>query len=354
VFELSKKPDAEIALERMERFWRQENEDRALLTIGVNSPYLPDTKTYKTERDRWLDFEYRVERAILEVERRTYIAETFPVFEPNLGPDIVSTLFGLNLEFEPSTSWGSPIVGSVEEILGIKPDFEADLWRKVVLLQQMGLEQGKGRWITLFTDLHPNIDVLSALMGPEALCIAIADDPELVAQCVAQVTGPCIEAYRRQIEPLQKAGLPIGCWMNAFSSLPTHAPQCDFSAMIGPTFFRENILPSIRLEMAEAHRNIYHLDGPSALHHLDALLELPEIDAIQWVYGAGNGPARKWEPVYRRILDAGKSTRVEAEDVEDIRYLAEQLGSRGVWFVANFGAPDKEMAERLVTMLSQK
>ena len=336
----------------MERFWTCENDDRPLLTIGVDLPPLPAGKTYATERERWLDFDYRVERALFEYDHKTFVAETFPVFEPNLGPDIVSTLFGLNLEFEPSTSWGSPTVESVEQILAIQPNFEAPLWKAVMRLQQMGLEAGKGRWITLFTDLHPNIDVLSALMGPEATCMAVADDPDLVAKGVRHVTAGCLEAYERQIEPLEREGLPIGCWMNAFSRVRTHAPQCDFSAMIGPHFFRQSILPSIREEMAKAERNIYHLDGPSALHHLDALLDVPEIDAIQWVYGAGNGPARKWRHVYRRILDDGKAIRIEAQDVEDIRCLSQEFGAKGVWFVANFSAPDPEAAERLLKLVS--
>lgn len=330
----------------------RENDDRALLTIGVDAPPIPETKQYRNERDRWLDFEYRVDRALLENARQSYVAETFPVFEPNLGPDIVSTIFGLGLEFEPSTSWGSPTVGSIDEILRIKPNFDSELWTAVTKLQQMGLDAGRGKWITLFTDLHPNIDVLSALIGPETLCLAIADDPEAVRSAVENVTPVCIEAYEQQVQPIVNENLPIGCWMRAFSRLKTHAPQCDFSAMVGPTFFREAILPSIRLEMARADRNIYHLDGPDALRHLDALLELPEIDAIQWVFGAGNGPARRWGHIYRRILDAGKAIRIEAEDVEDIRCLTEDLGRKGVWFVANFSAPDQEAAERLIRLLS--
>ena len=218
----------------------------------------------------------------------------------------------------------------------------------------MAIEVGKGRWITLFTDLHPNIDVLSALMGPEALCMAIADEPELVAKAVEHVTLTCLDAYNRQILPLLDEGLPVGCWMRALSITRTHAPQCDFSAMIGPDFFQSSVLPSIRAEMAEADRNIYHLDGPDALRHLDALLLVPEIDAIQWVYGAGNGPARRWQHVYERILGAGKGVRVEAEDFEDIRVLNEVLGPHGVWYVANFTAPDRESAEQILDVLSRR
>ncbi|MDR3688066.1 MAG: hypothetical protein P4L46_01715 [Fimbriimonas sp.] len=351
---LPSKPDAEVALDLMERWWLRENDERAILSIGIDTPPLPETKTYHTERERWLDFDYRVDRALAEVDRRTYFAETFPFFEPNLGPDIVSTLFGLDLEFHPDTSWGTPIVETVDQVLAIEPNFDAPLWAAVEKLQAMAIEAGRGRWITLFTDLHPNIDVPSALMGPQDLCMAIADDPELVEHAVKHVTKGCLAAYERQVAPLVAENLPIGCWMRALSRTRTHAPQCDFSAMVGPAYFERSILPSIREEMALAERNIYHLDGPDALRHLDALLDVPEIDAIQWVYGAGNGPARRWESVYRQILAAGKGVRVEAEDVEDIRVLDRALGPAGVWYVANFSAPDLEMAEKVLAILQTR
>lgn len=336
----------------MERWWLRENEDRALLTLSVEGP--PSRRPWiEDHRTRWLNFDEKVERAKEAAQNGTYIAETFPTFEPNLGPDIVSTLFGLDLQFASDTSWGSPILASVREILDTEPNFEAGLWPAVEALQRKGLEAGDGLWITLFTDLHPNMDVLSALVGPETVCLEIADDPETVQRALNHIQSGCIEAYRRQIAGIEARGLPIGCWMRAFSQERTHAPQCDFSAMIGPEFFREAVLPAIRAEMAEAGRNIYHLDGPRALQHLPALLETHEIDAIQWVYGAGNGPARRWVPVYRQILDSGKSIRVEAEDLEDIRELDRVLGPKGVWYCANFGAPDAAWAESVVQILSR-
>ena len=74
--------------------------------------------------------------------------------------------------------------------------------------------------------------------------------------------------------------------------------------------FREAILPSLRREIGHMKYSLFHLDGPGALKHLDALLELDELDAVQWVYGAGAGPAARWLDVYRRIQDAGKGLQI--------------------------------------------
>jgi hypothetical protein len=93
------------------------------------------------------------------------------------------------------------------------------------------------------------------------------------------------------------------------------------------------VLPGIKLEMTPLNRSIFHLDGPAALRHLDLLLELDDLHAVQWVQGAGNGPATQWIDVYRRCLDAGKSVQIIPEGGPDIALAClEALGPRGVWF----------------------
>lgn len=350
---LRRKPDADESLARMEAWWKGQNVDRPILSLYVASP-APAPRQYPNARAPWFDYEARLDDARWACARGTYVAETFPTFEPNLGPDILSTVFGLDLEFAEGTSWGAPTCETLEDVFGAieRASFDAPLWQEVEKLHARSVAEAEDLWIPLFTDLHPNADVISALMGPEAACIASFEEPEAFGRAIEALTPIFVEAYRRQVTPILEAGFPVGCWMRGFSTRPTHVPCCDFSAMIGPDAFREHVLPSIRAEMAVADRNIYHLDGPDALRHLDALLEVPEIDAIQWVYGAGHGPARRWTDVYRRILAAGKGVRVEAEDLEDIATLHPLLGPAGVWYVSYVGFRDEADAQELIRAVS--
>lgn len=97
--------------------------------------------------------------------------------------------------------------------------------------------------------------------------------------------------------------------------------------------FREAILPSLRREIGHMKYSLFHLDGPGALKHLDALLELDELDAVQWVYGAGAGPAARWLDVYRRIQDAGKGLQIVGYGgLDEFRAVAPYLTPQGVWF----------------------
>ena len=54
---------------------------------------------------------------------------------------------------------------------------------------------------------------------------------------------------------------------------------------------------------------IYHLDGIGELCHLDSVLSLPELNAVQWVYGEGKPGPMHWLDVYKKIRAAGKRVR---------------------------------------------
>ncbi len=76
--------------------------------------------------------------------------------------------------------------------------------------------------------------------------------------------------------------------------------------IISYKFSGDVFLPGIEAECQHLDASIYHLDGPNALQHLDSLLEVDELNAIQWVFGAVNGPASKWMDVYKKCQEAGK------------------------------------------------
>lgn len=99
-------------------------------------------------------------------------------------------------------------------------------------------------------------------------------------------------------------------------------------------------------------RCLYHLDGPQALRHLDALLEIDEIQAIQWVPGAGQDDWKKWIPVYRKIQDRGRSLQLVALPATDIGLLMENLRPEGVWISSMPGIATREDAEWAVRQLS--
>jgi hypothetical protein len=117
--------------------------------------------------------------------------------------------------------------------------------------------------------------------------------------------------------------------------------QNDFSCMVSPAMYREFFLDTITAECAHLDDLCYHLDGPDALGHLDALLEIDTLNAVQWVPGAGREDNRRWLPVLRKILEAGKGAILYA-GCDEALALIEELPHEGlILFVGQVESAEK-------------
>jgi len=332
--EIESRPDLEKVLQRFEAWWRREIIDRPPVTINVKPARRVSSpeKTHPTFRDRWFDVEYAFERFEAELEHAVFVGDTFPRFEPKLGPEICGTVFGCELEFSETTSWSMPSVGSCREILRIRPNLDNPYWSKIRRETEVSMERGAGRWLTAMPDLHTNGDLLASLRDPQNLCLDCADDLDSVRAACEHVTDFYPLMYDDIWNRIAPSGQPCTTWVPLLHAGRAYVTNCDFICMISTRMFEQAILPSILREMRFLERNIFHLDGPGALRHLDTLLALAELDGVQWVYGAGSGPAARWTHVYKRIQSAGKCIQLLCENLNDAQAVAEHLRPEGVWF----------------------
>lgn len=144
------------------------------------------------------------------------------------------------------------------------------------------------------------------------------------------VTRTYFEVYDDFYNLLKANGQAINCWLGYVSTKKWYVPSNDFSCMVSKAMFDDMFLPDIDAECKFYEASIYHLDGPGALQHLDSLLAIPELNAIQWVYGAGRGRATDWLHVYKKIQAAGRGMQIWAQ-VEEVDTLMENLRPQGVW-----------------------
>ncbi|MGQ9880715.1 MAG: hypothetical protein ACUVSV_07625 [Armatimonadota bacterium] len=356
--DLAWKPDFGKTVERFEAWWLGEVIDRPPVTLYVtpSRPYQGPVKEHRSLRERWMDVEYVVESAIAHLERHDFVGDSFPIYWPNLGPEITATLFGCELEFSEGTSWSKPVVHEPEDwyrILEMSPNFNNVYCQTIERMTDYAIQRCEGRYIVGITDLHGNYDILAALRDPQALCMDLIDCPDLVAQVGRHMVAAFVEAFERSYRKIAAAGFGCTTWLTAYHEGPCYVPSCDFWAMVSVQMAREYILPDVLSEMEPLERSIFHLDGPDALKHLPLLLEIPSLHAVQWVYGAGRGPAARWIEVYRQCLQAGKSVQVLAETSQDALEVLEQLGRKGVWLTVGEAFVSVEEAEAFLKMVAQ-
>ena len=333
---LAFKPNFLKTAERFEAWWQGEMVDRPPVTLSVKPRrrYTGPISSHASFRERWLDVEFVVESAIAEMERREYVGDSFPCFWPNVGPEISAAVYGCELDFSEDTSWSRPIIYEPDEwqrIIDRPPDLENVYWQKINRMTDYALEESGGRFLVGITDLHGNYDILAALRDPQALCMDLIDCPELVRRAGRTVADAFVKLFERSYQKILSAGLGCTTWCSMYHDGPAYVPSCDFWCLVSTEMAQDLILSDILREMEPLERSIFHLDGPQALKHLHLLLEVPQVNAVQWVYGAGNGPASRWTETYRSILQAGKSIQVIAEDAQDALNVLGELGPHGVW-----------------------
>jgi len=352
VFEL--KPDYEECKRRYDAFWEREIIDRPLVTFNLVKPEaelvpLPESRHASSE-ECWLDTEYQVAHAVARLTNRVYLGDTMPIAFPDLGPEVFSSFYGCPIHFgDYGTSWTDPIIDDWSEAGAVRLDWDSPYMHKLHEMTDGLLEAGAGRFITGMADWHPGGDHVAALRDPQQLAMDLLTHPDQVKRLLAQAEADYFAVYDVFYEKLRGAGLPVTTWLPLLSDTRYYVPSNDFSIIISRSMFEEFFLPGIANECRFLDHSIYHLDGPGALRHLDAILAIPELDALQWVPGAGNEGFSRWIWVYQRAQAAGKGIQVFCT-FDDCDAIIKSLAPKGL-FLTVTKVPNMEAAVEMLARL---
>lgn len=254
--------------------------------------------------------------------------------------------------FGETTAWSRPCIDDWERDAGCAV-FCADhpLFIKTLEFTKLLLEYGRGNFIVGLTDFHSGGDHLAALRDPERLALDLIDRPDEVKAKLKSSQQEYFAVYDVFYNMLHKAGMPITSWTALVHDGKFYIPSNDFSCMISREMFEEFFLPGIAEECRFYERSIYHLDGPGALRHLDSILQINELDAVQWVPGAGNEGYARWVWVYQKIQRAGKALELRIT-LDELPLVFETLEPEGVWFSHIKGISDRYTANEVIKRIT--
>lgn len=295
-------PQLEKSMKRIEAWYGHEIIDRPPVRFYQRKGASNDAAATTDQEDQWFDTEYQVESYLSAIEGKRFYGETFPVFEPNLGPNVYAAMHGGELRFGDETSWYDPIIEGPEDLGNIGFSRENRYFLKLDEMTRYALEQCRGKSLVAFPDLHPGVDCVEAWRGPARLCMDIYDQPDLIRSLLELGMEHFREVYDHFDSLLKEAGLPSVCWLQVPDYGTIHIPTNDFSAMTGTDFVTDFCIPVHTREMEGMSRNIFHLDGSGVARHLEELMKLPNLSAFHWAQGTGrSAPIMQWIPLLQRI-----------------------------------------------------
>lgn len=331
------KPDYEKSKARIDAFWDHEILDRPVVQIPLYKPAdermeLPLSKQSSPE-EKWLDIDYQVEWNLINLSNQLFLGDSMPVAWPNLGPNVFAAFYDFPLKFgENETNWSEPNIE--EPIQGTEFVFN---WgnpylHKTTQITESLLEIGKGKFITGMPDWHIGGDCLALLRGSKGLAADLITGPYQVKELLIQIDNDYRCVYEMFYKKLRDAEQPISTWVPLVSDEKFNIVSNDFSIMIGARMYREIFLDGIIRECQFLDRSIYHLDGPGALRHLDALLEITDLDGVQFVPSPWDDNFVRWAQVYKRIQAADKCVQVNC-NLSEIKDITRILKPEGLYLV---------------------
>ena len=268
---------------------------------------LGDTAWPKEPKDpaqKYMNSDYLIQRSRSAFERNDFGSDAFPEVSADFGPGSLALYLGSEPTFEPDTVWYRPCIESLETTPLPKYDPE-NRWLRahLDLFHKLRDVFGADAHLTI-PDIIESTDILSAMRGPAAFLYDIMDRPEQCRRWLERINS-LYQVHYDAFYDIAKddMGGSVFTAFHIWGPARTVKVQCDFSAMISPDQFGEFFIPYVKKQIEGLDRVLFHLDGPNCIGHVDQLLKLERLHAIQWVSGAGAAPNddERWHPLYEKI-----------------------------------------------------
>ena len=297
---------------------------------------------------KWFDPQWRAEYLDWYVAHSSLKADILPVANTQLGPGSLAAILGGVFEGGEDTIWIHPNPDFTDEIVF---NLEHPNWILHKELLKACKAKANGHYFVGMPDLMEGLDVLAALKGTDRVLLDTVMQPEILEQQMQQINDIYFKVFDELYDIIREGDEMAFCYFSSWAPGKMSKLQSDISTMISQDDYRRFVQPFIREQCQKIDYTLYHLDGVGAMHHLPALLEIEELNAIQWTPGVGEpqGGSPKWYDLYRKILAGGKSVMACWVTLDELKPLLDHIGADGVHLEMDFhNEKEVEQAMRIV------
>ena len=347
VTDLKWKHDWASARAHHEQWWRGEG-----LVLWVTAPAdvphedLPDPGPAPTLDDRWYGAKWRTDRAAYDLSRTYFGGDSFPMLGTWSGAGDLAAYLGCPVELAPSTIWYEPVIADPpEDHPPLRFSADGEVFRKTLAMIDEAVARSGGRYLVSQPDIIENVDILASLRGTQTLLMDMIERPEWVERKLDEINAAFFEAFDAFYERLADGFGGNTFVFNVWGPGKTAKVQCDACSMFGPDMFRRFVAPRLEAQCRWLDFSMYHLDGEECLVNLDALLEVPSLQAVEWTpkfaYAHEGGGHPKWYDLYRRIRAGGKSVQAICVKPDEVIPLLDAVGPRGLFIDTRAATEDE-------------
>ena len=302
---------------------------------GAPHEEIPEPAAAIDLKQYWLDPRWRAGNIHYQLSGSSLMADILPVANTHLGPGSLAAVLGAWLDPGEDTIW-------IRHHGGEEPNLTLDenneYWKLHLDLVRECKKLSANRYFVGCPDLVEGLDVLASLKGTDQVLMEMLMQPEILEEELSAVNRVYFEVFDRIYEIIQEDGEMAFCYFSIWGPGKVSKLQSDISGMVSEGDFRRFAIPYLHEQCRKIDYTLYHLDGVDALRHLDAILEIDELNAVQWTPGVGEpqGGDPSWYEVYRKIHAAGKSVMPCWVRVDELKPLLDAVGNAGLNILMDF------------------
>ncbi len=277
----------------------------------------------------WLDADFIMDRKMREIDATEHFGIAVPHHYVDHGSSAMAGVLGCPLQFvDKETIWAHPLFDSLDAVLDADLSTATPTYAHIREITRRSATLARGHHFVGTFALEGMSDLLAALYGIENFLVDLIDRPEDVARALTRLKEIWLATFADIRAVVHQSG-NVGelSWTGIWAPGSTFPLQEDVSYNFSTEMFREFLVPHIRDQIDAMDYSFFHVDGTGMIPHLDALLEIPNLKAVQWQPGAGKERLDQWHELLKKILASGKSLQVfaKADEVDD---LVRAIGGR--------------------------
>ncbi len=314
-------------------------------------PKPADLNTY------WFDPNFRVGYWKHLIDNSVCFCEAFNYYDTYTGPGNMNLYLGCEPGLSEETVWYKPCITDPDSHGPIRFSARNKWYQAHMRIADAMLKAAGGKYAVSLPDMVENIDVLAAMRDTQVLMMDLIERPAWVEKSLEEINQAYFECFDLYYSRLQADG------GNMFSSFRLWGPgktaklQADLIVMISREMFKRFVVPPLQRQCQWLDYSMYHLDGDDALQHMDALLAIDELDAIEWtpigcsgkVLGKPMSGNPYYYPLYKQIKKAGKAVQAVAIKPQEVIPLLDAVGPEGMMVMVDW--TDVDTAEKLAAKL---
>lgn len=354
------KADWEKARENHRKFWKREG--TVVYPMGpvgrAKTPHIEPGVWPEEPSDLfklWTDEDFICRRARHNMAWSAFPGDAVPHTAWTVGPGVLALFLGSEAGLATDTVWFNPVIHDPDTYGEIRFDPENKWWKIHESMLRRLVKESQGNYYVAFPDIIENIDILASLREAQTLLMDMIERPEWVSARVAEINRAFFEVYDRMYDIVKFAdGSSVFGFFNVYSDGKAAKVQCDASAMFSPDMFAEFVVPALTEQCEWLDNSLFHLDGTQCIVHLDHLLGIEALDAIEWTPQAGrpNGSNPIWFDLYKRIRQGGKGLQIIDAKLEEVEPLLDTIGSKGLYLMVR-GVKDEGEVEQIYRLVEK-